>query len=1273
MKTLRAAPAFALAVALAAAQAYAAPDAGPAREALSGVHARFIEAPMGAGFVVRGAARSIGFTKAGVASREAAGTIAYEFKDANLVAPEGVSPSGMRYHVLVGDRSAWATDLRSFGAVAYRGLWSGIDATWSGDRAGLKYSFTVRPGADPAKIAFTLRGADEARIAADGALELRVGSSWMRDDVPVAFQPGEGGDRLVKAGYRLEPSGEGAWTLGFTLGDYDRAKVLEVDPAWTVFTGLVGGNAADQVYGVARDAAGNSYACGLTASLDLPVTAGFTTLPASDTNAFLVKFNAAGVPQFATYLGGNGFDTCNALAVDAAGAIYLGGGTQSTNFPVAGAADTSLKRSKATADRDGFVTKLGADGKTLAWSGYVGGLSDDQVNALAVDAQQRVYVTGYSRCTGPNCPIDIGAKVGPRLTHGQGSSASAFASDPFVGRIAANGVTFEYLGFLGGNGDYDIGHGIAVKSTGEAVVVGETDSTTGLPAPATSFRSTAGSGTDGFVAVIAADGTAVTAFSRLTGTGGSGVSRALAVAVDPADNTIAVAGETSVNAFPADNTNTRLGTGPQATLGGRMDGFVVRLAANGGSVLSSTYLGGAAFDSAEAVAADGAGGVYVAGTTAFETPNTFPIVATAGLSNTRFKGQDGFVASLRTASPGTFAYSGFIGAADQVGDPTLNDALHAIAAAPSVATSLILGGVTTGLATRFTAPNGGALSGGAAVGSPNGLLVRLDAGTLAVDSGTPQSTAIGTAFATPLRVRLTSPTNAAQGGVTVTFTAPGSGASATLSAATAVTDPAGFASVNATANGVIGGYNVVASSPGFANVSFALTNQSFTTTTVQSSLPSVTLGSPITFTATVVGSSPTGTVAFTEGANTLCAAVALAAGQAQCTTSALAAGTRTITATYSGNTLNRPSSGTSTVTVTVAAGILTVVPSSLDFGVQSLATTSPAKFVVLSNTGSAPLTINQVSASRTEYGAAHGCATLNPGEACSIAVIFTPSAVGAQPGTVTITHTAPGSPSTVTLAGSGERSLVTHYYQSILGREPDPSGKVFWESEATRMQSLGASPSDVWLAMTSSFFASAEYAGRGRDDSGFVADLYATYFNRAPDAGGLAFWSGQIAGGLPRDAVRAQFMFSTEFANFITAIFGPGAARAELTVVDDLFRGFLARLPANAGISYWMGPIRTAQCAPNAAPVIAAQLNALAGALANSAEYAARHRTNSQYVVDLFDAYLRRPGAITGIQYWTQALDSNSITREGLRQVFVDSAEFAGRVNAVVTQGCLPP
>jgi hypothetical protein len=270
---------------------------------------------------------------------------------------------------------------------------------------------------------------------------------------------------------------------------------------------------------------------------------------------------------------------------------------------------------------------------------------------------------------------------------------------------------------------------------------------------------------------------------------------------------------------------------------------------------------------------------------------------------------------------------------------------------------------------------------------------------------------------------------------------------------------------------------------------------------------------------------------------------------------------------------------------------------------------------------------------------------------------------------LSIASDAAGSPATVPLHGVAEKTLVTHFYLSILRREPDEGGKAFWQSQATRMVGLGANVNETWFAMAAAFFASPEYAAFGRDDAGFVTDLYQTFFNRAPDSGGLAFWTGQLANGMPREVALASFMFSPEFAAFTQAIYGNTAARAEVDTVMDFYRGILGRLPDDAGFDFWVQRFRAAQC--QGAAAVAAEADSISASFAGGAEYANRGRGNAQYVGDLYNAILRRGGDGDGVRFWVGQLDSGAQTRDQVRRAFLSTPEFGDRVSSIVAQGCM--
>jgi hypothetical protein len=187
--------------------------------------------------------------------------------------------------------------------------------------------------------------------------------------------------------------------------------------------------------------------------------------------------------------------------------------------------------------------------------------------------------------------------------------------------------------------------------------------------------------------------------------------------------------------------------------------------------------------------------------------------------------------------------------------------------------------------------------------------------SIVVFAGTPQSTAINTAFATQLQVLVTDLGGNPVGGATVNFTAPGSGPSATVPA-TAITSGSGIASVTATANATPGSYAVSATVVGVATpASFSLTNTagsaaSVTATggTPQSTAVSTAFANPLQATVTDSGGNPVSgvTVSFAapgSGASAAVPATASTNGSGVASVSATAnatAGSYSVTASVVG-------------------------------------------------------------------------------------------------------------------------------------------------------------------------------------------------------------------------------------------------------------------------------------------------------------------------------------------------------------------------------------
>ncbi len=204
--------------------------------------------------------------------------------------------------------------------------------------------------------------------------------------------------------------------------------------------------------------------------------------------------------------------------------------------------------------------------------------------------------------------------------------------------------------------------------------------------------------------------------------------------------------------------------------------------------------------------------------------------------------------------------------------------------------------------------------------------------SLAIGSGSPQSTVVNTAFGAALKVNVMA-NNAVEpvDGGQVTFTPPGAGASATV-AGTPVTIAGGMAITGTvTANSITGGYNVAASATGATGVNFALTNSCQTITVNNPGANAATVGT--FFTATFTQTGGIGTTTFSTSSTLPNGVTLSSAGVLSGTPTQSGSFPITVTATDS-NLCTGASVG---YTLTVSCPTITVNPASLPGGVVGTA------------------------------------------------------------------------------------------------------------------------------------------------------------------------------------------------------------------------------------------------------------------------------------------------------------------------------------------------
>jgi len=555
----------------------------------------------------------LGFRKDGVVIASASHALRVEFVNARPASPvEEGKPS----ESLKGHRAA-----QPLGKVTYRDLWDRISLVYEKTESGVvESSYYVQPGGAEAcnpVDEIRLRYNVPVKVDGSGNLVLSFSTGEMKETRPVAWQEVGGKRVAVEAGYRLL----GAQEAGFTVGPYDPRYLLVIDPVLTWNT-FLGGTGNDVPYGIAVDTKGNIDVTGYsTASWGTPVIRSFTVTGGQD--AFVAQLNNSGVLQWNTFLGGTGTDDGYGIAVDSSDNIYLTGWSTATwGSPVR----------DFTGGQDAFVAKLNNSG-ALQWNTFLGGDGTDAGYGVAVDSSDNIYLTGWSDTTWGSPVRDF--------TGGQ---------DAFVAKLNNSGA-LQWNTFLGGTGIWNVGYGIAVDSSGNIYLTGWSDTTWGSPVRDfsgiyaafvakldkngvlqwNSFLNGTGVSHSYGIAVDSSGNTYVTgdstgtwgedspvmAFSgsqdafvaKLDGSGnllwytflGTGTSEGYGIAMDPSGN-ICVTGDSSWT-----------WGSPGRAYTGFQDAFVAKLDGSG-NLLGNAFLGGTmGEDYGSGIAVDKNGNVYAAG------------------------------------------------------------------------------------------------------------------------------------------------------------------------------------------------------------------------------------------------------------------------------------------------------------------------------------------------------------------------------------------------------------------------------------------------------------------------------------------------------------------------------------------------------------------------------------------------------------------------------------------------------------------------------------
>ncbi|MEP7277272.1 MAG: SBBP repeat-containing protein, partial [Bacteroidota bacterium] len=205
---------------------------------------------------------------------------------------------------------------------------------------------------------------------------------------------------------------------------------------------IIGAYLSDNSAGITVDATGNVYTTGYfpgTVDFDPgPDIYNMTAAGASGTvDIFVLKLDTDGNFVWAKQMGGLYFDGAYGITVDAAENVYTTGyySGRADFDPSPAIYNLTTTSGNISNDADIFVSKLDAAGN-FVWAVTMGGVSFDYGSAIAVDADQHVYITGVFAGT---------ADFDPSIA--EYNLASAGADDVFVLKLVGSALPIQLLNF----------------------------------------------------------------------------------------------------------------------------------------------------------------------------------------------------------------------------------------------------------------------------------------------------------------------------------------------------------------------------------------------------------------------------------------------------------------------------------------------------------------------------------------------------------------------------------------------------------------------------------------------------------------------------------------------------------------------------------------------------------------------------------------------------------------------------------------------------------
>lgn len=456
------------------------------------------------------------------------------------------------------DESKWASHVRKYKSVMYKGLYNDVDLKVFSNQNTFKYEFIIHPGGNPHDIEIEYNGVDNIKVLNEQLL-ITTSVDRIFELKPFAYQEISGKAVEVKCKYVLKKN-----KVRFQPEEYNSNYPLIIDPA-LVFSTYTGSGSDNWGFTATFDLQGNVYSGGIVDGTDYPVSTGaYDETFRGIWDVAIIKYDPTGTSRlYASYLGGSSSEMPHSLIVNEFNELQIFGTTGSANFPTsAGAYDrtfnggTTIYYDNTVVFNNGvdiFVSRLSPDGSQLRASTFIGGSGNDGLN----------FRPGYAAV----------------MMHGNDS------------------LYFNYA---------DGARGEIITDDRNNVYIGTCTFSTDFPTTSNAYQRFSGGRQDGIVFKLDYNLSNLIWSSYI---GGSGDDAIYSVDVDSHYDLYVAGGTNSVN-FP-----TTSGAYRTSYLGGSADAFLSHFSQNGNVLMQSTFFGSPVYDQAYFVRTDKYNNAFIFGQT----------------------------------------------------------------------------------------------------------------------------------------------------------------------------------------------------------------------------------------------------------------------------------------------------------------------------------------------------------------------------------------------------------------------------------------------------------------------------------------------------------------------------------------------------------------------------------------------------------------------------------------------------------------------------------